>query len=100
MTSDPLGIAISPSDGNLGVDMACILFKTFWHLNVVPLILEVDCEFANLVAEMVIILCELCDGDAVKDLTVVDGGDESIGNSTISVIEVLPCCEGIESHMG
>lgn len=85
-TLDPLGISISSTNGNLGVDIACIWFETLWHLNVVSLVLKGNSELADLVAEAVAILCELQDGDAMEDFAVVDGGDESIGNSMHSVI--------------
>ena len=50
---------VPSTTGNLGVDVACIWFKTFWHLDVVPLILEVNGEFANLLMEVIAVLGEL-----------------------------------------
>ena len=97
MTSDPFGVSISTTNGNLGVDMACIQFKAFWHLDIVPLVLEVDGEFVNLVMEAVIVLCEFWDSDAEEDFSVMDSGDKAIGDGADHVIEVLlgrQCYEG------
>ena len=96
MMSDPLGISIAITNGNLGLDMACIWFKTFQHLNIVPLILEVDGELADFVMEVVAILGELLNGETMKDFAVVDGGDEAEGNGTDSVIEVILHCQYCE----
>ena len=77
--------------------MASIQFKTFQHLDIVPLVFEVNGELANLLAEAVAVLSELGYGDAVKDFMVVDSGDMAKGNGMDGVIEVLlgcQCCEG------
>ena len=99
-TLDPFGIIVASGKGDLHGDLPCIGLIAFWHLNVVPLVLKVNCKLANLVAEAVAVLCELLDGDAVKDFVAVNGGDKSIGNSINGIIEVLLCCEGSESHTG
>ena len=94
---DPFGVSIAITNGNLGLDVACIWFKPIWHLNVVPLVLEVDGELADLMAEVVAVLSEFGDGNTMEDFTVVDGGDEAIGDGIDNIIEVLlgcQCCEG------
>ena len=77
---DPLGVSIAIANGNLGLDIACIWFKTFWHLDIVPLVLEVDREFANLMTELIAVLSGLFNGKAVEDFTVVNGGDKAKGD--------------------
>ena len=80
--------------------MAYIWFKTFWHLNVVPLVLEVDGKFADLVTEVIAVLSELGNGEAMEDFTIVDGGDEAEGNGMDGVIEVLLGCQYCEGCLG
>ena len=94
---DPFGILIPITNRNLGLDAASIWFETFWHLDVVPLVLEVDGELTNLLMEAVAVFSELGYGDAVEDFMVVDGGGKAKGDSMDSVIEVLlgcQCCKG------
>ena len=97
---DPLGVSIAIANGNLGLDVACIWFKTFWHLDVVPLVLKVDGELTDFVMEVVAILGEFLDGKTVEDFTVVDGGDETKGNGMDGVIEVVLCCQYCEGCLG
>ena len=73
--------------------MACIWFKTFQHLNVVPLVFEVNGEVADFVAEVVAVLSELLDGETVEDFMVVDGGDEAKGDGADGIIEVVLHCQ-------
>ena len=80
--------------------MACIWFKPLQHLNVVPLVLEVDGEFADLVLEVVAVLGELHNGETMEDFTVVDSGDEAKGNGMGSIIEVLLGCQYCEGCLG
>ena len=83
MMSDPFGILIPVTNRNLGLNAACIWFKTLRHLDVVPLVFEVDSE--------------LGDGDTMEDFIVVDGGDEAKGDGVDGIIKVLlgcQCCEG------
>ena len=97
MMLDPFGIFIAIANRNLGLNVACIWFKPVQHFNVVPLVLKVNSELANLVAEAVAVLSEFGDGDTMEDFSVVDGGDEATGNGMDNVIEVLlgcQCCEG------
>ena len=98
--SDPLGISIAIANGNLGLGVACIWFKTFWHLDIVPLVLKVDGELTDFVMEVVAILGEFLDGKTMEDFTVVDGGDETKGNGTDGVIEVVLCCQYCEGCLG
>ena len=44
---------------------------------VTPLVFEVDGEFTNLVAEVIVVPSELLNSEAVEDLVIVDGGDEA-----------------------
>ena len=98
--SDPLGVSIAIANGNLGLNVACIWFKTFQHLNVVSLVLEVNGEFANPVAELVAVLRELLDGETVEDFTVVDGRDKTKCNGMDGVIEVLLGCQYCKGCLG
>ena len=100
MMSDPLGISIAIANGNLGLDVACIWFKTFWHLDIVPLVLEVNGEFTNFVMEVIAVLSELCNGETVEDFTVVDSGDEAKGDGTDGVIKVLLGCQYYKGCLG
>jgi hypothetical protein len=77
--------------------MASIQFETFWHLNIVPLILEIDGELTDLLAEAVAVFSELRYYDPMEDFTVVDSRDEAEGDGTDGIIKVLlgcQCCEG------
>ena len=84
----------------MGLDAACIRFKTFWHLDIVPLVFEVDGELANFVMEVVAILGELHNGETVEDFTVVDGRDEAEGDGMDGVIEVLLGCQYCKGCLG
>ena len=97
---DPLGISIAIANGNLGLDMACIWFKTFWHLDVVPLVLKVNGEFIDFVTEVIVVLGELHDGEAMEDFAVVDSGDEAEGDGMDGVIEVLLGCQYCNGCLG
>ena len=90
---DPLGISIAIANGNLGLDAACIWFKPLQHLNVVPLVLEVNDELANFATEVIAVPGELLDSEAMEDLVVVNGGDKTEGDGTDSVIEVVLHCQ-------
>ena len=59
MTSDPFGITVSSTIGNMGVNVACIQFKTIQHLDLVSLVLKVNSELANLLTEAIAVLNEL-----------------------------------------
>jgi hypothetical protein len=97
---DPLGVSIAIANRNLGLDVAYIWFKTFQHLNVVPLVLEVNGKFTDLVTEVVAVLSELGNGEAMEDFTIVDSGDEAKGNGMDGVIEVLLGCQYCEGCLG
>ena len=107
MMLDPLGISIAIANGNLGLDVACIWFKTFWHLDIVPLVFKVDGELADFVTEVVAILGELFNGETMEDFMVMDGGDEAEGDGADSIIEascvantVKPVCGEIGGNLG
>ena len=97
---DPFGVSIAIATGNLGPNVACIWFKTFWHRNVVPLVLEVDGEFTDPMTELVAVPCELLDGESGEDFVVVDSGDEPEGNGMDGVIEVVLGCQYCKGCLG
>ena len=97
MTSDPFGISIPITNGNLGLNIASIQFETFRHLDIVPLIFKVNGEFTDLRMEVVAVFSELGYGDAMEDLSVVNGGDETIGDGVDCIIKAVlchQCCKG------
>ena len=93
MMSDPLGISIAIANRNLGLDVACIWFKTLWHLDIVPLVFEVDGELADFVTEVITVLGELLDSETVEDFMVVDSGDEAKGDGTDGIIDIILYCQ-------
>ena len=98
--SDPLGISIAIANRNLGLNVACIWFKTFQHLNIVPLVFEVDGELADFVMEVVAVPSEFFDGEIMKDFMVVDSGDKAEGNGMDSIIEVILHCQYCKGCLG
>ena len=98
--SDPFGVLIPITNRNLGLDVACIWFKTFQHFDVIPLAFEVNGEFTDFVMEVDAVFGELCNGEAMEDFTVVNSGDKAKGDGADGIIEVLLGCQYCEGCLG
>ena len=78
---DPLGRAcISGTDGDSDVDLSFIGDKSVWAWGILMILFDFVLEGLNLPLESRFSLSKLFGLQAVKDVMVVNGGDEALGD--------------------